>query len=194
MTVTREASRGTFANGMPYLRWGSGVKSLLFLQGGPGSAPPSPREFRLMGRMFRPYVDAGYAVWIVSRRRHMRAGYTVSDMADDFAEVIRDELGGRVDVVYGLSYGGIIAQYLAAGHPDRAGRVVLVGAACEVSRLSVGSRQGAGRPDRGGAGVRRVLRPGASTPVAAPAAGATAGTQHDGRGSPSGGPDRGGTG
>lgn len=86
-----------------------------------------------MGRMFRPYVAAGYAVWIVSRRRHMRAGYTVGDMADDFAEVIRDELGGRVDVVYGLSYGGLIAQYLAARHPDRAARVVLVGAACEVS-------------------------------------------------------------
>ena len=133
MTVTQEASRGTFANGMPYLRWGSGMKSLLFLQGGPGSAPPSSRALRLMGRMFRPYVDAGYAVWIVSRRRHMRAGYTVGDMADDFAEVIRDELGGRVDVVYGLSYGGLIAQYLAAHHPDRAARVVLVGAACEVS-------------------------------------------------------------
>jgi pimeloyl-ACP methyl ester carboxylesterase len=83
--------------------------------------------------MFRPYVDAGYAVWIVSRRRHMPAGYTVGDMADDFAEVIRDELGGRVDVVYGLSYGGLIAQYLAARHTGRVGRVVLVGAACEVS-------------------------------------------------------------
>jgi pimeloyl-ACP methyl ester carboxylesterase len=133
MTVSQETTRGTFANGMPYVRWGSGAKSLLFVQGGPGSAPPSPRQLRLMGRMFRPYVDAGYAVLIVSRRRHMRAGYTVGDMADDFAEVVRDELGGRVDVVYGLSYGGLIAQYLAARHPDRVGRVVLVGAACEVS-------------------------------------------------------------
>lgn len=133
MTAIQEAGRGAFANGMPYLRWGTGVRSLLFLQGGPGSAPPAPGELRLMGRMFRPYVEAGYTLWIVSRRRHMGAGYTVADMADDFAEVIRDELGGRVDVVYGLSYGGLIAQYLAARHPDRAGRLVLVGAACEVS-------------------------------------------------------------
>jgi pimeloyl-ACP methyl ester carboxylesterase len=125
--------RGTFANGMPYVRWGSGAKSLLFIQGGPGSAPPSTRMQWFYGRRVRRYVDAGYSVWLVSRRRNMPAGHTLADMADDFAEAIRDGLGGRVDVVYGESYGGMIAQYLAAEHPERVGRVVLAVAACEPS-------------------------------------------------------------
>lgn len=133
MTVIPDVGRGTSANGMPYLRLGSGGKSLLFLQGGPGSAPLSPRDLRMSGQMFRPYVEAGYTVWILSRRRHMPAGYTISDMADDVAELIRDDLGGHIDAVYGLSYGGMIAQYLAARHPDRVGRVVLLCAACEAS-------------------------------------------------------------
>ena len=130
---TRPAVTGVFSNGMPYLRWGTGPKSLVFLPGGPGSPLPSPRSLRMFGRMYRPYVDAGYTVWVLARRRHLPSGHTISDMAGDVADVIRDELGGRVDAVLGLSYGGLIAQHLAAEHPDRVGSVVLIGAAGRLS-------------------------------------------------------------
>ena len=36
----RTARSGTFGSGMEYLCWGSGPKTLLFIQGGPGSAVP----------------------------------------------------------------------------------------------------------------------------------------------------------
>jgi pimeloyl-ACP methyl ester carboxylesterase len=83
--------------------------------------------------LYRPYVDAGFTVWIVTRRRNMPAGHDVADMADDYAQVIAAEFGGEVDLVVGESYGGMIAQYLAARHPGRLEHVAVVTAGCEVS-------------------------------------------------------------
>jgi pimeloyl-ACP methyl ester carboxylesterase len=123
---------GRFANGIEYLVLGDGPRSMVWLPGGPGSELPGPWQQRLTG--LRQLADAGFTVWVLTRRRGMPEGHTVADMADDVAEAIV-ELGGRVDVVVGLSYGGMIAQYLAAEHPDRVDRVVLAMAACEVSPL-----------------------------------------------------------
>ena len=128
----RDLRSGTFANGMEFLTWGSGPKTLLFLPGGPGSAVPSGMLSRMSRRWFDPFVEAGYAIWYVTRRRNMPEGHSVEDMADDYAHVISEELGGRVDLVVGESYGGMIAQYLAALHGE-----------------SVGSRRHRGRRGRG---------------------------------------------
>jgi pimeloyl-ACP methyl ester carboxylesterase len=88
---------------------------------------------RLFQRRFRPYVAAGFAVWVVTRRRHMPVGHDVADIADDVAQAITEELGGWVDLVVGESYGGMIAQYLTARHPDRVAYTAIVAAAAEVS-------------------------------------------------------------
>jgi pimeloyl-ACP methyl ester carboxylesterase len=130
---THSARRGQFQNGMEYLTWGGGAKTALFLQGGPGSELPAGMLLRLFQRRFRPYVAAGFAVWVVTRRRRMPAGHSVADMADDVAQAITDELGGRVDLVVGESYGGMIALYLAARHSDRVAYTAIVAAAAEVS-------------------------------------------------------------
>ena len=131
--TTHEPRSGAFANGMEYLTWGDGPRTLLSIQGGPGSFLPTGSMARMLVRLHRPLVDAGFAIWVVTRRRHMPAGHGVADMADDYARVIAEEFGGRVDLVVGESYGGMVAQYLAARHPERLGRVVLVIAGCEVS-------------------------------------------------------------
>jgi pimeloyl-ACP methyl ester carboxylesterase len=131
--VERAARNGTFRNGMEYLGWGSGPRTLLFLQGGPGSVVPRGLMRRMFRRQFEPYVAAGYAVWIVTRRRNMPAGHTMADMADDYARVIDEEFGGRVDLVVAESFGGMIGQYLAALHPDSFGRIALVITAAELS-------------------------------------------------------------
>jgi pimeloyl-ACP methyl ester carboxylesterase len=132
-TTAPEPRSGTFANGMEYLTWGDGPRTLLSIPGGPGSFVPTGSMARMMERLHRPYVDAGFAVWFVTRRRNMPAGHTVADMADDYARLVADEFGGRVDLVVGESYGGMVAQYLAARHPDRVARVALVIAGCRVS-------------------------------------------------------------
>lgn len=124
---------GTFPNGMEYARWGTGPKSVLWIPGGPGSDVPRGAFGAVAGTQFRPLLEAGFSVWQVTRRRNMPAGYTVQQMADDHAGLIEDSFGGRVDVVVGVSYGGMIAQFLAADHPQRVGRVVLALAAARVS-------------------------------------------------------------
>jgi pimeloyl-ACP methyl ester carboxylesterase len=53
---------------------------------------------------------------------------TVPDLADLYAGLIRDHLGGRSDVI-GLSFGGWVAAWLAARHPDRVAQLVLEGPA-----------------------------------------------------------------
>ena len=136
--MSRMASRqalhsGMFANGMEFLTWGAGPKTLLFIPGGPGSATPKGMLGRMSRRWFDPFVEAGYAIWFVTRRRNMPTGHTVADMADDYANVISEDLGGRVDLVVGVSYGGMIAQYLAALHGDSVGHLAIVVAAAEVS-------------------------------------------------------------
>lgn len=156
---------GAFANGMEYATWGGGPesvprdgsKAVLWLPGGPGSDIPRGALGRLAGRYHQPVLQTGYRVWHVTRRRHMPDGHTIADMADDVAELIADEFGGRVDAVVGVSYGGAIALYLAARHPDRVGRVV---AALSAARFTDHGRDvdlrwaratAAGRSDEAGA-------------------------------------------
>jgi pimeloyl-ACP methyl ester carboxylesterase len=118
---------------MDYLSWGSGPKSLLFIQGGPGSTVPRGVLRRMLRRQFDPFLEAGYTVWIVTRRRGMPPEHKVADMADDYARLIAEELGGRVDVVVAESFGGMIAQYLAARHPDSFDHIAMVVTAAELS-------------------------------------------------------------
>lgn len=124
---------GRFDNGMEYARWGDRPRHVLWIPGGPGSDAPHGAMARIEATPFQALLDADYSVWQVTRRRNMPPGHTVEDMANDYAQVIAEEFGGRVDVVVGLSYGGMIAQYLAARHPERVGRIVLALSAARIS-------------------------------------------------------------
>lgn len=136
-TLPASARSGTSANGMKHDTWGDGPRTLLFIQGGPGSHVPRGRVgLAATRRMFAPYLAAGYRVTMATRRRHMPSGYTFTDMADDHAQLITEVLGGRADLVVGESYGGMIAQYLAGLHPQRIGHLALVATGCRLSPWS----------------------------------------------------------
>jgi pimeloyl-ACP methyl ester carboxylesterase len=125
---------GIFPNGMAYLRWGTGPKTLLWIPGGPGNTVPSGMFLsKVLLRAARPLVEDGYALWVVARKQNMPKGHAMADMAEDYAGLIADELGGKVDLVVGVSYGGVIGFHLAARHPDRFGHIALVGAAYDAN-------------------------------------------------------------
>lgn len=104
---------------MPYVRVGSGPNPLVILQG--LMFENKPQRGMTAGYGF---LGRDYTVYSVLRRPGMPTGYTLADMADDYAATIGEELGAPVDVI-GVSTGGAIAQHLAADHPEHVRRLVI---------------------------------------------------------------------
>ncbi|MEM1152579.1 MAG: alpha/beta hydrolase [Pseudomonadota bacterium] len=124
---------GIFSDGMAWASMGEGEKVAILIPGGPGN--PHPGEGMLAKLNFKPMrglMDDGYRLVCVARRRNVPEGHSIASMAADYANMIEREFGGRVALVVGSSYGGIIAQYLAADHPHCFQHIVVHVAACEI--------------------------------------------------------------
>ena len=78
---------------------------------------------RMLGSSYK-CLQQDYTIYVAMRKPGLPNGYSLRDMSDDYASIIRDELGGPVDIM-GISTGGSIAQYFAADHPDLVRRLVL---------------------------------------------------------------------
>jgi pimeloyl-ACP methyl ester carboxylesterase len=98
---------------------------MLFFAGGPGNTVPSGLGALGFVRGMRAFTDE-YTIILVTRKSCLPEGYTTKDMSDDYAELVRGEFGGHVDLVMGASFGGLIAQYFAANHPELLDRLVIV--------------------------------------------------------------------
>lgn len=70
-------------------------------------------------------------VYYINRRPRMPVGITMSEIAAEHANVLREAFDRPVDVL-GMSTGGSIAQQLAAEHPDVVRRLVLISTACRL--------------------------------------------------------------
>jgi len=115
--------KGVFGNGIPYVRFGKGEDTLLIFSGGPGNTLPSGFMIRAFGQF--KHLAKNYVIYMMSRKTGLPEGYTTRDMSEDYATVIRNEFdGGPLDVM-GMSYGGLIAQHLAADHPELIRRLVI---------------------------------------------------------------------
>ena len=132
-----EVVAGTFTNGMGYLRFGSGAKSLLWIpdpshtghvgpSSGRGRGVPKSGYLVLMTRMLRSFVEAGYTIFLVGQKPNLSQGWTLEDMAEDYAGLIAEEFDGNVDLVVGDSGGGMIGFCLAAQHPDLFAHIAIV--------------------------------------------------------------------
>lgn len=121
--VTRSAHRpsayavGTFANGMEETRFGNGGRTLLWIPDPFHTSSTGP-YLRFMAKTLAPFVAAGYCVHLVTRKPHLAADVTATDLARDYADLIDHEFAGRVDLVVADSQGGVIGYCLAALRPD----------------------------------------------------------------------------
>jgi pimeloyl-ACP methyl ester carboxylesterase len=123
VTSSRETA-GTFRSGLPYNRLGHGPRTLVVIQGLAFENKP------LMGisasyllNMYG-FLNQVYTTYVVTRKPGLPNGYSLQDMANDYAVMIREEFGEAVDVL-GTSTGGSIAQHFAADHPELVRRLVL---------------------------------------------------------------------
>ena len=157
---------GLSAGGMEYVLAGEGPRTALIIPGGPGSSLPVGPSGWMMTVNWKHFQTAGYRVCYATRPRNMPPGHSIADMAGDYARFIRDELDGRVDLVVGESYGGLIAFYLAANNPEVARYVVAAGAAATVPAAArEQDRQWArlraeGRNTEAGAVMAEMMMPG----------------------------------
>jgi pimeloyl-ACP methyl ester carboxylesterase len=115
----RSAKSGYFRCGLPYNRAGSGPRPLVVF---PGLTFENKPQFGTLS--LYSFLKREYTLFAVYRRPGMPTGYTLHDMGNDYATMIREEFGGPVDVI-GVSTGGSIALHFAADHPDLVRRLVI---------------------------------------------------------------------
>lgn len=104
-----------------YIQFGTGEKTLLMIQGlNTNGIKGAGLSLAYMYRMFAKE----YTVYLFDRRDEVYEGITVKDFAMDIAATM-DELGLKNADVFGVSQGGMIAQYLAIERPDLVHKLVL---------------------------------------------------------------------
>ena len=108
---------------MDYIRFGSGGRVLIMLPGLGDSLRSVKGAAVPMAIMYREFARK-FTVYSFSRIDPMPTGYTIRDMANDLAQAMT-ALGIRRADVFGVSMGGMIAQWLAIDHPERVDRLIL---------------------------------------------------------------------
>ena len=104
-----------------YITFGTGKKNLIMIQGlNTGGIRGAGLGLAFMYRMFAKE----YTVYLFDRRPDAWEGITVRDFAKDVAAAM-DELNMKNADIFGVSQGGMIAQYLAIDRPDLVRKLVL---------------------------------------------------------------------
>lgn len=83
------------------------MKNLVLFSGGP-SEKFSKMFLDSTIQSLEPFIKE-YTIHLVHRKSDLPQNYTIMDMVNGYAEMIINEFGGKVDVILGISYGGLIA-------------------------------------------------------------------------------------
>ncbi len=126
---------GYFRNGVPYNRVGHGPRMLVIFQGLFFDNRPLPTYMNWLFGSYYQFLAEDYTTYIVHRKTGMPIGYTLQNMADDYATMIQEELGGPVDIL-GVSTGGSIALHFAADHPDLVRKLIIHSSAYTLSEVT----------------------------------------------------------
>lgn len=108
---------------MEYIRFGTGEKILVMLPGLGDSLRSMKGTALPVGLAYHLFAD-DFTVYVFGRKTHLPQGYTTREMAKDQAEAMK-KLGIEKADVFGVSMGGMIAQYLAIDYPEKVEKLVL---------------------------------------------------------------------
>jgi pimeloyl-ACP methyl ester carboxylesterase len=140
---------GFLPPGIPYNRTGQGPRPLIVFHGLQFEHKPL---FGVdgVGLMSYRFLEKDFTIYHVSRRPNPPPGFSLLDMACDYAEMIRCGFDGPVDLL-GVSTGGSIALVFAIHFPNLVRRLVIhssghtLGPAGKELQLEVGRLAEAGR-------------------------------------------------
>jgi len=107
---------------------------MIIFPGGPGNSVPSSSMIKNLYGEFEPFTEE-YSIYLVSRKKEQPKGYSTRDMSNDYAEIIRHDFNGHVDIIIGISFGGLIVQHFAADHPELFDHIVIATAAHRMSDI-----------------------------------------------------------
>lgn len=115
---------GYFKNGIPYNKFGSGSEPLIVFQG--LMFENTPLKGMMERSFFKQYsfLSDKYYIYIVTRKKDLPQGYSIADMAGDYAEAIKEEFQHAIDII-GISTGGSIAQQFAADYPKLVRKLII---------------------------------------------------------------------
>ncbi len=124
---------GYSRNGLPYNRVGYGPGNLVIFQGLVFfENKPLPAQMTWLYEMYFKYLEKDYTTSVVLPKPGLPDGYTMKNLADDYATMIGEEFGRPVDII-GVSTGGSIAQHFAADHPELVRKLVIHSSAYTLS-------------------------------------------------------------
>ena len=106
---------------MEYARFGNGSRAMVVI---PGLAIKSVMKSAASLQVpYKMFVE-DFTLYFFDRRKDVEAGYSLEDMARD--QVLAMQALGLKDVaLYGVSQGGMVAQHIAATHPELVWKLVL---------------------------------------------------------------------
>jgi pimeloyl-ACP methyl ester carboxylesterase len=108
---------------MDYVVFGKGEKTLVILPGlSDGMTTVKGKGF-LLSNYYKMFAKH-FKVYVFSRKNAISQGYFTKDMAADQKSAM-DQLGIKKAMVFGVSQGGMIAQWLAIDHPECVSKLIL---------------------------------------------------------------------
>ncbi|MBQ6088863.1 MAG: alpha/beta fold hydrolase, partial [Firmicutes bacterium] len=119
---------------MSYASFGSGKRTVIILPGLSDGLATVRGKALLLAKPYKMFFDE-FTVYMFSRKDDMPDGYSIRDMADDQAAALK-ELGIEKACVMGVSQGGMIAQYLAACHPELVEKLVIAVSASSFNEIT----------------------------------------------------------
>ncbi len=111
------------SSGMYYVSFGDGEKKVILIPGLSDGFATVKGKARMLVGPYKPFLGA-HTVYMFSRRNDIPEGFSIEDMAEDQAAAMK-ELGIESAYIVGVSQGGMIAQFLAAKHPELVKKLVL---------------------------------------------------------------------
>ncbi len=117
---------------MDYATFGDGEQAYVLLPG--LSLLPVTPMAQAVAMQYRAF-HKGYKVYLFDRKRDVQIGYTIAQMAEDTATAMK-MLGIKDAYVMGCSQGGMMAQVMAATHPELVAKLVLCCTAAAPSKTA----------------------------------------------------------
>lgn len=120
------------ANKMDYFTFGSGKRNMVII---PGLSLKSVMLSADAIRESYSVFSDEYTVYVFDRARDIKAGYSISDMADDTAYTM-NELGISNAYIFGASQGGMIALTIAIKYPNLVQKLVVGSSALRLNDIA----------------------------------------------------------